>query len=310
VKSPYLRRLFLMVFGLCFGVLGLELGLRLLYPNSAVGGATKFEFEVGAYKNYQADSETGFMPKLGNGFYDEVGCLPNCYALHEAHAPRLLFVGDSVTRRGKIIEALEKAYGSKNFEYWNAGVESFNVAQELVFFRRHNAAVNPKHVILTLHNNDYLETPLVFARGGKLEIFATHRTRESINPWLFENSHSYRWISGWILSSSQRSQQRERMRADLAAFAEEASQRGAAFSVLVLPVLKDEKAWKSVELSNHLTSLELLKELKIRHFDLRLPLQKALAKGVAVEQEPGDSWHPSPEVSDYFASYLKEQQLL
>ncbi len=50
---------------------------------------------------------------------------------------RVLFLGDSVTARGGIIAELASLYGNEQFEYWNAGVESYDTCQEVRYFERY-----------------------------------------------------------------------------------------------------------------------------------------------------------------------------
>jgi hypothetical protein len=56
--------------------------------------------------------------------------------------------------------------------------------------------------------------------------------------------------------------------------------------------------------------LQILREERIRHFDLFPPFQEALQQGVNVQEIPGDAWHPSGEIAEVFADYLFDQQLL
>jgi hypothetical protein len=132
----------------------------------AFGGARNFPSSGAARDNlstFVIDPDFGFRPILPSGSYTRFGTLANGYA--EAKRPgvtRLLFIGDSVTRRGHIVEALKSHYGSQEYEYWNAGVESFNTVQEVEYYRRFNRAIQPDHVILTFHLNDFETTPVWF----------------------------------------------------------------------------------------------------------------------------------------------------
>ena len=79
----------------------------------------------------------------------------------------------------------------------------------------------------------------------------------------------------------------------------------ARLTVLGLPILRPLNDWKPEYREYRRLILQMLTSLPIRHFDLILPLNKALADGVIVT-ETGDDlfWHPSPEVAAYFAKYL------
>ena len=76
---------------------------------------------------------------------------------------RILFLGDSITARGKIVSQLKQLYRTERYEYWNAGVEGYNTFQEVEFFKKHNQHINPDHVILIFTiPNDFEDTPVVF----------------------------------------------------------------------------------------------------------------------------------------------------
>ena len=82
-------------------------------------------------------------------------------------------------------------------------------------------------------------------------------------------------------------------------------------TVLVLPILRPLTDWKPEYKEYRRMILGMLESLRIRHFDLLMPLNEALADG-AVVTETGDDlfWHPSPDAASYFAKYLATQRLL
>ena len=135
------------------------------------------------------DSDFGFRPVLGNSEYNVYGTLYNNYSFEKKeNTKRLLFLGDSVTRRAKIIDALRESYGEEKFEYFNAGVESFNTVQEVAFYKKYNSVIRPDHLILTLHNNDFETTPVAFYnQDHHLVIYAPGTTESS--PKLVEIFH-------------------------------------------------------------------------------------------------------------------------
>ena len=53
-----------------------------------------------------------------------------------------------------------------------------------------------------------------------------------------------------------------------------------------------------------------LDELDISYVDLWDPLSEALVDGVAVMEDQGDVWHPSPTVAAYFARQVQETGVL
>src|SRR5262249_25778238 len=86
---------------------------------------------------------------------------------------------------------------------------------------------------------------------------------------------------------------------------------GARLTVLVLPILQPVRAWKPEDQEYRHLILSILESLRIRSFDLLVPLNEALAAG-AVVAETGDTlfWHPSREAAAYFAKYLRAQHVL
>jgi len=143
------------------------------------------------------DSELGYRPRLGGETYSEQGVLRNDY--DDAKRPgveRILFIGDSVTRRGSIVRALRELYGEQAYEYWNGGVESFNTIQEVRYYLRYNRSIQPDHVVLTFHNNDFETTPAVFEHEGRLVVYEPTRRLSEVNPWLLRHSRSYQtWLA-------------------------------------------------------------------------------------------------------------------
>ena len=93
----------------------------------------------------------------------------------------------------KLVDALKGIYGESNYEYWNAGVESFNAIQEVKFYKEYNSKIKPDHVILTFHNNDFSATPIAFInKDKKLVVYTPHTPLRNLNPWLYKHSAVYR----------------------------------------------------------------------------------------------------------------------
>jgi len=268
-------------------------------------------------KLYEVDSEFGFRPFVPGPFYNEFGTLRNDYPAEKvAGRTRLLFVGDSVTRYGFIVEALKQVYGEEDFEYWNAGVESFNTVQQLNFYRRFNRNLKPDHVILTFHNNDFETTPIVFLNEKQqLVLFSPFLPRDQVNGWLFRHSHLYRLWIGWriaIRKEAAREAIEAEVRESLRVFAEACREDGTRFTVLVHPVLAPRAEWKTSEIANHAAALAILNDLGIRYFDLSEPLWPMLEEGLDPKWDmwKNDKAHPNAEAARRFAVFLKGRDLL
>lgn len=261
---------------------------------------------------FTLDPDMGFRPKLGGeGLYSQWGTLPNGYRLEKSEAvQRLLFVGDSVTHRGKIIAALEQVYGGEGFEYWNAGVESFTTTQELNFYRQYNSTVEPDHVILTFHLNDFQTTPVAFLDDhGHLTVYATHRPNRTINRALFEHLHLYRlWVGATTNRSRAWNEVSQEVRGALEGF-QEALAPDVAFTVIIFPILSPFEAWTEIERRSYDEIRRILEELRIRHFDLTPVLERALSEHITVREDPTDPWHPNDAYAGLAATQLHQDRL-
>lgn len=294
--------------GLAVGLIASELAVRYLSPPGKTRGGHQMTFSAGTLESFMADDECGYLPKPDSIEYNRFGCMHNDYdgAIKPPHKKRILFAGDSVTHRGRLIAALRQLYGEEDYEYWNAGVESFNTRQELVLYRRYNSTISPDQVILTFHNNDFMLTPLVFAENGNLRILTPTAQRETIHPWWFENSTFYRYLLGRRGSQYQP----QEVRQSLAEFRDLTASQGVDFRVIVLPIFKPVAQWDKNEMWSRQQTLAILQELKIPHYDMLGVLERLLEQGSEVQEQPGDNWHPNDEACRAFANDLKYRELL
>lgn len=305
-----LLRLAMLALGLMVGTMFAELALRLSLPAKFTLGGETMNFAAGTLSSFAADPEVGYLPRLNSPEYDADGCLRNSYPRQKVPGRlRVLFIGDSVTHRGQIVKALRELYG-ESLEYWNAGVEGFNTAQEVELFLRHNHRIQPDHVVLTFHPNDFLPTPLVYNDAqGHMQLLIPHRERKAMNPWLFSRSHLYRLLLGLTWKRGQ-GQRVEEVRAQLQRLQSDLDARGVQLSVLMLPYIKPYRRWDRAERWNHAQGLALLKELKLRTFDLAPLMEQRAAAGGEHGESPGDAWHPNLETARAFAKKLKQEGLL
>jgi hypothetical protein len=299
-------------------LLGVEVFHRIKAPYRAFGGAYELtQFRLGKESDRAAfllDPELGFRPVLGAGEYSRFGTVANDYSVTRRPATRrLLFMGDSVTHRGHIMNALKRQYATERYEWWNAGVESFNTVQEVAYFRRFNRPLRPDEVVLTFHLNDFETTPVVFREAdGSLVVYAPNWPARRVNQWLFRHSYSYRYWLGLVApQKARRAEIVGEVREGLQDLRRMLEADGARLTVLVLPILRPQGEWKPEYVEYRRLALELLGSLGIRHFDLLEPLNQAMSDGVLVaESDDPLFWHPSREVSEYFARYLRAHALL
>ncbi|MBX7165560.1 MAG: hypothetical protein K1X74_04360 [Pirellulales bacterium] len=258
------------------------------------------------------DRELGFRPCLDGSRYTPTGTQLNGYPLVKApDVTRVLFVGDSATARGQLLESVKQLYGAGPFEFWNAGVDGFDPSQVRAYYERYNYRVAPDHVVLVLHNNDFSSQPVLNPDDrGHLTIHSPGGAWRVRLPWLLRHSAfvQRKFVQLWL-------ERREalgpaRVETELAALARRVAADGASFSVVVLPILKPLDRWSAQEVSNRQQALAICEHLKLRYFDPLPGLQQALAAGVDPSERPGDSWHPGMQGAAYLAAQLARQELL
>lgn len=245
---------------------------------------------------FQVDDALGYRPVPGGAGYGPHGAKWNEYVLEKpAGKRRLLFLGDSVTDRHKLVDALAERLGD-GFECWNAGIPGYATEQELLYYRDYLGDLAADHVILTFHLNDYETTPIVFAVGDSLVAVHSKVGSSYPNPWLLRNSYLYRfgWATASRLTSGSRAGQMEAAVAhDLASLRDLVHARGADFTVLVLPWLQEHGQWPEPKPRHHELTLRTLTELGIRHYSFLDTLARALAEGVEIHEMGTDPQHPS-----------------
>lgn len=259
---------------------------------------------------FQVDDEIGYRPVPGGAGYGPHGAKWNEYVPEKpADKRRLLFLGDSVTDRHKLIDALAERLGD-GFEYWNAGIPGYATEQELLYYRDHLADLGADHVILTFHLNDYETTPIVFEVGDSLVAVHSKVGNSYPNPWLLRNSYVYRyvWAMASRLTSSTRSDDMEAAVArDLSSLRDLVRARGADFTVLVLPWIQEPARWPEPKPRHHELTLRTLSALGIRHYAFLDTLARAIAEGVPIHEMGTDPQHPSLEFARLMAADLLAQ---
>ncbi len=317
MRRTTLLRCLLLTGSIALSLLLAEGIMRWRAPYSAHGAAVELpwmrENPYDLTSVFTVDPAFGFRPILGNDYYNEYGTLQAAYPVEKRPGvTRLLFPGDSVTFRGRLLDALKTRTGEERFEYWNAGVESFNTVQEVAYYRRYNAGLRPDHVILTFHLNDLETTPIAFVQDGKLVVYAPNRPLRRVSQPLFEHSHLYRLWLGTVLGNGDRDQDAivAGVRDALAELAAQTREEGARLSVVVLPVFARSETWTEGQRASRETILAILDELGIRHFDMMPIVEEALGQGVQVQDTPGDRDHPSAAVAGAMAEGLIADGLL
>jgi hypothetical protein len=230
---------------------------------------------------------------------------------------RILFLGDSVTRRFFLLEALKKEYSSLKLEALSAGVEGYNLIQEILFFEKFNRHETFSEVVLTVHNNDFYHIPLVYRAGEKLFFYVYGEPLFLVDPWWLENSFLYRrMIQHRVQSMANRAFASQALiqktEESLVWLKDELQRRQIPLKVILLPVLRPLPGWRNYELNSRQTAIEMLLRLQLDFEDLWPLLEPKISKeGIDRFRENSvDPWHPSAKAAEIFAAHLKKQKFL
>ena len=294
------RLRWLVVLGATTPLLLCEAGLRLWGPDELTSTRKRHDAALpgGQDGALEEDETLGYRPVPGGSLYAEHGALRNGYALEKtATSRRLLFLGDSVTRRAQIVAGLHAELG-ETCEYWNAGVEGWSTWQEVEYYRRELQPIEADHVVLTFHLNDFLSTPVTFLDGDAVVTVRAHGEVFRPIPWLWELSYFYRFTQYRELARSDKAQWNdtttasEEIERSLCELRDLTRARGAELTVLVLPWLRERALWPGSLPRKHERVVEMLQRLEIRHFTFLTELDEALAAGEEVQEKPRDPQHP------------------
>lgn len=286
-----------------------EGAVRLWAPVPELFPSWQWDVLPQGWEGYTADSDLGYRPVLGAGEYSEFGTVVNDYpAIKDDGVTRLLFLGDSVTHRWRIQRVLSQSCQASPVEFWNAGVEGFNTGQEVEYYLRWNHRLEPDHVSLVFHNNDFVATPVVFRNAdGELDVANPQAYLSKTDVALAGRSHLYRHYLGARISRMLEDDpitSATETRAALAKLKTELETQGIGFDVILIPVFKPPAEWTEYEKRSRALSLEIFDELQIPVHDLIRPLKLANRKGLELTESPGDIWHPSDPLARRMARYL------
>lgn len=313
-KRRWIHRIAAMLVAVGLALAAGEVLCRFAWPTPlAIPGTERKEWRENpafAKRFFVADAELGFAPRLGNEVYGLDGCRLHAYPRERVPgARRVMFLGDSVTFRDRIVRAIRARAGEAGIEYFNAGVEGFNTAQELAWYRRHADAVRPDHVVLALHFNDFEAGLVAFHdEEDRLVVVTPERSGLRIWPWLFSASALYRRVLAvWSARSGAHDFERgaAQVRDALAALRDDVAQHGRTLTVLALPAFVATADWNDFERNTYARGLAICGELGIPVFDLRPAVDELAAAGIAMEETPGDRWHPDDAVAEAIARLLE-----
>jgi hypothetical protein len=283
----------------------IEIALRSLYPVSIVnvetGGRTAAATEL-----VTPDESLGIRPVLGTALYDNDGILFDRSVISKAERPRkILFTGDSVTGRGRIVEALAKKLAAPDVSLLNGGVDGYNIQQEVEFFFRYQAQLKPDVIVHQWHVNDLQPSTLVVrGRDGSIKSYSPRNKPEHINGFLYRYSQIYRFYVLQFRSRFSQDEIRTAAHASLRKLRDYARQNGIAYHAFLFPNLDPYDKWSAQERTARDYLLGLSDELDLNVVDLWPLAERLIKEGADIQDRPGDTWHPNARFGEEAAGYL------
>ena len=259
--------------------------------------------------DYTVDSVVGFRPRFHTRRANKLGTFPNKYANSpKPGVKRVLFIGDSVTENGYMLEGLKSCYGEEFFEYWNGGVGSYNIEQVVKYYQAYLYKVHPEYIIFTVHLNDWENTPVVFLNAdNSISAFEPKYGEVQVNRFFYLNSNLYHLFLGYFFSEQEALVVKERrVRSYLRKLVELTSSKK--LIVLINPTALPLNSWDSYSLGIKSRTIKLLRSENIHFFDMSIWIDSAIEAGVELDGE--DIWHPGPRLTAFFAKKLCELNVL
>jgi hypothetical protein len=220
----------------------------------------------------------------------------------------VLFVGDSVTARARIVDAIRRELADPKALFLNGGVESFNLAQEVNFFLRFQSKASFDRIVHQVHGNDLQATPVVFKDAhGKLNVYALSAPRRSVNEWLFRYSYIYRLALTAFMSRQSEQSTFEEAKANFEAMARFAKERGIPYDVFLFPVLRPTDQLSGVEARDWAMLNGACEAAGVHCVSLRPVLDQMIAEQLSYQETPGDPWHPNDALAERSAIYILDR---
>ncbi|MCR9244013.1 MAG: hypothetical protein NXI31_03205 [bacterium] len=314
-------RLLFAAIAFAFAVVVAEFAVRALMPAGRLLSPTAVElFHERARSEadmIQADPELGHVPVLGGKVYDKFGLLRRwgprgSVVAKRPGVHRVLFLGDSVTRRATIAAPLRECWRrcGGEVELLNAGVESWNPVQEVEFYFRHQKALAPDHVVLWLHNNDLSESTVSCFHDGEFKL-CNPGSLVALDPEWYGRSILYQlWVHSRHtdrLAPEHYTFRAAEVEAAIARLRDEVIGRGARLTVAQLPIFAAEADWLPHERRSRELAIAMLGRLEVEHFDLQPVCEELVTLGLPVRDQPTDPYHTDDVAGAVFAAAAAER---
>lgn len=299
---------------LVLAIIACEGALRLVYPNAALGAGIELSWfrDPGSnMSNYMTtDDQIGFRPRLDTNVFDKNGLLlkPKDSSPSADVTRTVLFVGDSVTARARIVDAVRRELADPKSFFLNGGVESFNLAQVVNFFLRFQSKTPFDRIVHQVHGNDLQATPIVFRdTDGKLNVYALSAPRRSVNEWLFRHSYIYRLALTAFISRQTEQATCEEAKANFEAMVRFAKERGVPYDVFLFPVLRPTDQLTAAEARDWAILNDACRAARVNCISLRPVLDQMISENLAYQETPGDPWHPNDLLANRAGNYILDQ---
>jgi hypothetical protein len=256
------------------------------------------------------DLRLGHLPVAGGSTYDEHGLLRG-HGLRggpdrEPGVQRVLFLGDSVTARGRIVDPLCRLWDRGPAEFLNAGIEGANPVQSVEVYMRHQRQLSPDQVVLTMHNNDFTSTRMCLLDDDGAYVLCVQGTNLRFDGGLYDACTLYRLLVGArcrnLNTGDGYLHQAPAVATSLRTLRDETAARGAKLTVLLLPIFDAFGNWRPHQIASRELALRMLADLGIPVIDLLPATRELLVAGVDLLQIPGDTWHPGTECGEHLAA--------
>lgn len=290
---------------LAVGVLLVEIGLRLFYPVSLMNVETP---KASGEELVVPDETLGIRPALGTFLYDSNGIRFDHSVESKASDPyKILFIGDSVTGRGRIVDAFPHALPSERVSFLNGGVDGYNIQQEVEFFFRYQAGIKPQTIVHQMHINDLQPSTLVVRIRGSIRSYSPRMKPQQVNQWLYARSQLYRFFLLQVRARGTRDELLAGAEAALRRLRDYTRQNGIAYHVVLSPILLPYDRWSATDQATREDLLRVCRELGIDAVDLWPVAENLIGRGIAIQEPPGDIWHPNAAFGEAAAKYITEK---
>jgi hypothetical protein len=229
--------------------------------------------------------------------------------LPQAEDPtRVLFMGDSVTAYGRIIDALANQLASETTSYFNGGIEGYNIQQEVEFFLRYQKDIRPDVIVHQLHVNDLFPSSYPVRTGdGKVRIYSPRVRTVEVNQTLYRYSQLYRFLFAQLSSKPSKDELKDAAFKALQTMRDYTRDNGITYYLVFFPTLQPLAEWTAYDKDTLDYLTRVVRELGLDVVELQDVAERLFAQGIDPGNLPGDTWHPNQRMADEAATYILQK---